>query len=76
MYRSALEVISLAVWDASSEMIWYLLGMGLPPYFTLIVTSMVCSFSPRTDANSRPVLALETFVTSSLSLQTVWLISF
>ena len=74
--RQALEVISLAVWDASSEMIWYLLGMGLPPYLTLIVTSMVCSFSPRTEANSKPVLALDTFVTSSLSLQTVWLISF
>ena len=28
------------------------------------------------DANSKPVLALDTFVTSSLSLQTVWLISF
>ena len=37
---------------------------------------MVCSFSPRTEANSKPVLALDTFVTSSLSLQTVWLISF
>ena len=30
VYRSALEAISLAVWDAISKMILYLLGMGTP----------------------------------------------
>lgn len=48
----------------------------LPPYLTLIVTSTVCAFSPRIDANKSPVLALDTFVTSSFSRQTVVLISF
>ena len=44
---------------------------GNSSYLIFIVTSMVRLFSPRTEANNSPVLALETFVTSSLSLQTV-----